>query len=102
MHQTYNNLESKLHNKPTSSPQENPTNPTKKYSLEDLKSEQDALKRLCQFHSNNIDNLQFQIQNQMKIYSSVAKGREAREAVKGIELALHSQSSTLQKQSKQI
>lgn len=35
--------------------------------IEDMKHEQEHLKLQCNFHSNNIDDIQFQIQNQLKI-----------------------------------
>ena len=46
------------------------------FSIEDLKHEQDHLKLQCQFHSNNIDNMQFQIQNQLKIYSNLQEFKD--------------------------
>lgn len=36
-------------------------------TIEDMKHEQEHLKLQCNFHSNNIDDIQFQIQNQLKI-----------------------------------
>ena len=40
------------------------------------------MKRQCQFQSNNIDDMQFQIQNQLKIFSSMTELQDTQAKMK--------------------